>query len=89
MLGAVGEQFLPDGRVTAMGVKGGGEQGHVGFVGVGADAKLDEAFAGEAVFFLAQDVGEGAVAVPGKARAECGAHRRDRFQEGALGLEGR
>ena len=67
IFGAVGEQFLPDGGMALGCVEGRREQGDVGFMCVGADAQLDQSFAGEAVFFLAQHVGEGAVAVPGKA----------------------
>ena len=87
MLGAGGEQFLPDGGMALGGVEGRGKQGDVGFVGVGADAQLDESFAGEAVLVLAQHVGEGAVTVPGKAGTECGSHRRNRFQQDAINLE--
>ena len=50
VLGAVGQQLLPDGRVAAMGVEGGGEQRHVGFVGVGGGSAAGSVLRGRGRF---------------------------------------
>ena len=79
MLGAVAQQFLPDGRMTLGGVKRRGKKGYVGFVGAGAQVQLDQPFTSQAMLLLTQNVGERTVTIPGKAGVQCSSHRRYRF----------